>query len=322
MRLTELININALSGGQRNRIFENRRKYNAMEDVSDVFKGYAHYKELLFEKIIDMFVYDGLPETVPADALENYILRFGLAGVVYSQYGLVTVPANKYGVGLYDHYEPYFKYATPLVSGNATIGLDGVIIKNNAFEMSMNEFVNRYARMLADIESSISICTSNIRRDTIATSRDEASAESYKAVELANRLGQTDVVIDSNFIETIKYMPISKTAGGQEVNNLITARENILKAFLQEVGVEMANDKRERLTVSEVNSNSQLLVFNISDMLTARKNGVEAINRVFGTNIKVTLNPAYNIIGENKEEKPVEKMDEKKGGADNEQVEN
>ena len=75
-----------------------------------------------------------------------------------------------------------------------------------------------------------------------------------------------------------------------------TGRNEILHTFLSEIGIATANDKRERMVVDEVNVNSQLLLFNVADMLECRKKAVDQINALYGTNITVELSDEYRLI--------------------------
>ena len=52
------------------------------------------------------------------------------------------------------------------------------------------------------------------------------------------------------------------------------------------------------MVVDEVNVNSQLLLFNLRDMLDSRKNAVDMVNRIYGTNISVELSEEYRFIEE------------------------
>ena len=296
MFLTDLINIAKLYGRQRRSVELNKKIYESMCDVSDVAAGYDYYRNFLFEKLIKIFKYEGLPATIPQDALEDYILRFGISGVVDSEYGQVAVPTTKHGVGLYPHYEPSATWATPLVEGYGTIGEDIIIFKNNSYELSCESIVNRYARMLADADSTISNTMYNLRKPMIPAFPSEEGAESYKAFEVANRLGQTDAVIDKAIIGQMQMYPSAGTIAPSTMNDLITARQDILRMFLAEIGVSTANEKRERMTEEEVNANAQMLLFNIRDMYDCRKKAVEDMNRLFGLNASVRLSEEYELI--------------------------
>ena len=298
MKLNNFIDVFKLRGKQKNTTISNATKYDLMEDVTDVFNGYNYYIDYLYEKLIRIFKYENLPLTIPRDALESYILSNGFGGVTNNEtYGLVAVPCNKYGVGLYPRYEPLAQYCTPLMQGiNLVIGRDIVIIKNNSFQISCDSIVKRYARMLADFDATANIIISNMRILVLPSFDNEDSAESYKAVMVANRLGQVDSVIDKSFIQKGTFTPYASGTNSIKINDVVSARNEILRSFLAEIGITTANDKRERMVVDEVNVNSQMLLFNVADMLECRQKAVEQINALYGTNIRVDLSDEYKII--------------------------
>ena len=298
MKLTNFIDVFKLKGKQKNTTMSNATKYDLMEDVSDVFNGYNYYINYLYEKLIRIFKYENLPPTIPRDALENYILSNGYGGVTKNpQYGLVAVPCTKYGVGLYPNYEPLAQYCTPLMQGtNLVIGRDIVVVKNNSYQISCDSIVKRYARMLADFDATENIIISNMRMQVLPSFDNEDSAESYKAVMVANRLGQVDSVIDKSFLQKGSFTPYASQSATTKINDVVSARNEVLRTFLAEIGITSANDKRERMVVDEVNVNSQMLLFNVSDMLECRRKAVEQINILYGTNITVDLSDEYKII--------------------------
>lgn len=298
MKLTNFIDVFKLKGKQKNTTMSNATKYDLMEDVSDVFNGYNYYINYLYEKLIRIFKYENLPPTIPRDALENYILSNGYGGVTKNpKYGLVAVPCTKYGVGLYPNYEPLVQYCTPLMQGtNLVVGRDIVVVKNNSYQISCDSIVKRYARMLADFDATENIIISNMRMQVLPSFDNEDSAESYKAVMVANRLGQVDSVIDKSFLQKGSFTPYASGSATTKINDVVSARNEVLRTFLAEIGITSANDKRERMVVDEVNVNSQMLLFNVSDMLECRRKAVEQINTLYGTNITVDLSDEYKII--------------------------
>ena len=298
MALSDLIDFLKLRGKQKSNTLGNKAKYDMMEDTTDVFKGYLYYKNFLTEKLIKIFKYEGLPYTIPQEALEDYILHFGFAGITKNEnFGMVAVPCTKYGVGLYPRYEPFAQYCTPLMQGrDLIVGKDIVIVKNNTYQLSCMPLVERYARQLADADSSITIALENARIHQIPCFDDEESAESYKAFMIANRLGQVDTVADSSFIQRGNFIDYQTNNQSSLSLSLVETRNEILRSFLLEIGITVANDKRERMVVDEVNINSQLLMFNLHDMLDSRKSAMEAVNQIYGTNITVELSDEYRFI--------------------------
>ena len=298
MALSDVVDFLKLHGKQKSNTLANKAKYDIMEDTTDVFKGYLYYKNFLFEKLIKIFKYENLPPTIPQEALEDYILHFGFAGITNNEkFGMVAVPATKYGVGLYPRYEPLAQYCTPLMEGrDLIIGKDIVIVKNNTYQLSCIPLVERYARQLADADSSITIALENSRINLIPNFDDEESAESYKAYMIANRLGQVDTVMDSSFMQKGNFVDYQKNNQSTLGLSLVETRNEILRSFLLEIGITVASDKRERMVVDEVNINSQLLMFNLHDMLDARKQAMDMVNQIYGTNITVDLSEEYMFV--------------------------
>ena len=298
MALSDIIDFMKLKGKQKSNTLGNKAKYDMMEDTTDVFKGYIYYKNFLFEKLTKIFKYENLPPTIPQEALEDYILHFGFAGITRNnKFGMVAVPCTKYGVGLYPRYEPLAQYCTPLMQGrDLIIGKDIVVVKNNTYQLTCEPLVERYARQLADADSSITISLENSRINVIPTFDDEESAESYKAYMVANRLGQVDAVADSSFIQKGNFVDYQKNGQSTLPLALVETRNEILRSFLLEIGITVASGKKERMVVDEVNVNSQLLMFNLHDMLDCRKKAMDDVNAIYGTNISVDLAEEYKFI--------------------------
>ena len=310
MALSDMIDFLKLRGKQKSNTLGNKAKFDMMEDTTDVFKGYLYYKNFLTEKLIKIFKYENLPSTIPQEALEDYIIHFGFAGITNNEkYGMVAVPCTKYGVGLYPRYEPLAQYCTPLMQGsNLVVGKDIVVVKNNTYQLSCMPLVERYARMLADADSSITIALDNARINQIPSFDDEESAESYKAFMIANRLGQVDTVADSSFIQRGNFVEYQTNNQSTMSLSLVETRNEILRSFLLEIGITVASGKKERMVVDEVNVNSQLLMFNLRDMLDSRKKAMADVNALYGTNISVELSEEYKFIESLVDKSVIEKV--------------
>ena len=321
MKILDFLNPFKLKGKQKGTALTNKTKYDLIEDVSDVFNGYNYYVNYLYEKLIHMFKYENMPETMPFSALEDFTMHNGYSGLTKAKFQdeeiFVSVPATKYGVGLYPRFEPLAQYCTPLLqANNLIVGKDIIIMKNNTYEISCDEIVKRYARQLADLDATINILSSNARIPVLPSFPDEESAESYKAVMVANRLGQVDAVLDKSFIQKGSFTPFSNMSITGSITDVISARNEILRTFLSEIGVTSANDKRERMVVDEVNVNSQMLLFNVADMLECRKKAIEDFNALYNTNITVDLSDEYKFIKDTAEQ-PAEPTNDERG-VDNE----
>ena len=65
--------------------------------------------------------------------------------------------------------------------------------------------------------------------------------------------------------------------------------------FFRDIGVKFEQEqKKAQLTEDEVTADEQLLLINIDDMLQERREGAERVNKLFGLNLSVSINPAYD----------------------------
>lgn len=277
-----------------------------MYDVSDVRRGYDYWYFKLLDLIINMFEYRNLPAGISKRDLELNLLITGHATIIAKKDGTLFTPLTSlYG---YDEYYQPTKavFANPVVitSKEYTIGEDCTVVYNNSLQDSifyvkadsgLNTFIQRYARQLADIESTINIYTVNSRLTSIPVSNDNAVMESLKSFFKNLTIGKRAIVSDSSIIENFRNVDINRTGIKDGVNDWLIARDKILEQFYRDLGIRMTNQKKAQVNTDEVESNDQLLLISSDDMLKARKKGYDDANNMFGTNIEVRLNPLYDI---------------------------
>ena len=277
-----------------------------MYDVSDVRRGYDYWYFELLDLIINMFEYRNLPAGISKRDLELNLLITGHATILAKKDGTLCTPlTNLYGYDFY--YQPtkaVFANPVYITSKEYTIGEDCTVVYNNSLQDSifyvkadsgLNTFIQRYARQLTDIESTINIYTVNSRLTSIPVSNDNAVIESLKSFFKNLTIGKRAIVSDSSIIENFRNVDINRTGIKDGINDWLIARDKVLEQFYRDLGIRMTNQKKAQVNTDEVESNDQLLLISSDDMLKARKKGYEETNNMFGTNIEVRLNPLYDI---------------------------
>lgn len=277
-----------------------------MYDVSDVRRGYDYWYFKLLDLLINMFEYRNLPAGISKRDLELNLLITGHATIIAKKDGTLFTPLTSlYG---YDEYYQPTKavFANPVVitSKEYTIGEDCTVVYNNSLQDSifyvkadsgLNTFIQRYARQLADIESTINIYSVNSRLESIPVSNDNAVMESLKSFFKNLAIGKRAIVSDSSIIENFRNVDINRTGIKDGINDWLIARDKVLEQFYRDLGIRMTNQKKAQVNTDEVESNDQLLLISSDDMLKSRKKGYDDANNMFGTSIEVRLNPLYNI---------------------------
>lgn len=298
---------------ENEKILNEMENVDAMYSVTDVAKGYNYWYHLLFEKTLNIFEYENLPENLPAHEIERRIIRFGYS-VIFKQnrapkgvdYGMVT---SNGGLSDQDIYflPKTFTFAQPeLGSGVRRIGKNCEIIWNSAVDMrvrrGLNEMIKRYARLLADTESTLATSMILSRVPALTVVKNQSTAMSvdhmFNEVEKGNFKSVNDMGLLDNF-DTKDFA----TNVYSNIETLTSTREKILTAFFSEIGVMSNTTKKERMITEEVNTGLQPLAINISEMLNQRKEGINRVNKLFGTDIKVRINPIYDALNFQKNEK-------------------
>lgn len=291
-------------------VFDLRERHERMYNVSLVEPGYRYWFSKLLNICLKMFEYEGLPESLPARELELNLMITGHAVVLVApgtQGQLFTPLTATAGVDRY--YQPeWCTWANPKIIGDTGkqwfFDKDCINIWNNSLQESMwyipldggmYSFICRYARQLADIESSINMYAVNTRATSMPVSDDNTVKESLKLFFKKLIKGERAIVTDSTIVEKFRSVNILEGHLNDSLNDLLVARDKILEQFYRDIGIRMYNPKRAQVTESELESNDQLLLICHDDMLKCRQEGIEKVNNMFGTNISVKLNPYFDI---------------------------
>lgn len=274
--------------------------------VSDVKNGFDYWYFKLFNVLLDMFQYDNLPSGLSTRDIEINLILSGHAVIVPKTNGELFVPhTNIFGYD--EYYQPTFAvFANPVVKSSKQwkIGIDCEIIYNNSLKDSilyikadsgLHTFISRYARQLADIEATINIYAVNSRLVSIPVANDDATKQSLIQFFKNLVLGKRAIVTDSSIIENFRNIDINRTSVHDGINDWIIARDKIIEQFYRDLGVRMNNPKKAQVTEEEVEANDQMLLISTDDMLKSRKEGIEAVNNMYGTNIIVKLNEKFDV---------------------------
>lgn len=274
----------------------------AMYDTADVTCGFNYWFNKLLGIMLGMFKYSGLPESLKRRELELNLLLTNHAVVFERKGKLVTTNTSITG---YDsnYYPTEAVYSQPkLGSGRLMIGKDCEIIYNNYLmdnifylqsDGSMYTFIARYARQLADIESTASIYAVNMRASGFPTASTDTVIRSLKDFFTSLALGKRAVISDSSILQEFRTEALSQ-AVHDGINDWLTARDKILEQYMRDIGVKWNNQKRAQQSEEEVEADTQLLVIDTKAMLACRQEGIEKVNKMYGTNIAVELAPEFD----------------------------
>lgn len=283
---------------------ERFKSINKIYKVSDVTNGFNYWYWKLFSVLLDMFDYEGLPKSLPKREIEIQLMLTGHCAVFLDNGELVTASTNLFGFDRY--YNPTkATFANPVMrSRTLTIGEDCVVIYNNSLHNNvsyiptdggLDTLICRYARQLADIESSFNIYCVNTR----ATSYPVASNDSVKnsLTRFFSRLknGENAIISDDAIIQQFRNIDIIGRNMKDGLIDFLIARDKTLEQFYREIGVRMYQAKKAQVNNEEIEANDQLLILNHDDMENCRKDGWKDVDNLFGTSVNVKLNERFNV---------------------------
>ena len=284
--------------------------------VNKVKRGYDYWVTVLTEKCLGMYEYNGLPASLPASQIELRLIQRGYCVVfktkkkdtngviVDKEEQLYTAFGGLSGVD--EYYLPTkWVYAQPqLVGGNKTLHKDAEIIYNSEVDMyrrrGLYDLIRRYARLLADLDSSIDIMIVNTRAMKLNVASTQAVANTVNTAMQKMADGDPYTINTKSILDLYKTLDWN-TARPQQLTELVDTRKDLLASFMAEIGVKSAVQKRERMITDEVAADDQLLTVNVEDMLKCRMEGVKRINDIFGTSITVKRSAAYTLPNEPQE---------------------
>lgn len=275
-----------------------------MYSVNDVETGYNYWFNKLLARCMSIFDWTNLPDSLPEREIELNILLTGHCVIFKKNDEIVTQCTTLYGNENSIYYYPTKAiYANPKIGyGMLDISKDCEIVyntplQNNIFYMNsdggMLTFIQRYARQLADIESSINIYTVNTRAVSYPTACNDNVRASIEKFMDKIAIGKRAVISDNAIIEQFRNVDITRGTFRDGINDLLIARDKILEQFYRDIGVKFYNPKKAQVTEDEVESNDQLLLISLKDMLKERKSGLERVNARYGTNIGVDISDEF-----------------------------
>lgn len=281
--------------------------YNVM-DNKNVLLGYNYWLSYFTDMTMDLFEWQGLPATLPSEEIEKRLIRNGFS-IIFKHpiEGIVTCDGNLYDYDFYKRFRmfnvanPYRTFYERFIPSGKVIGKDGIVIYNTGVEKYIdfiqtdircdNLFyttIRRYARMMADIESTLSAELISQRMPFMPIATTQQNYESIKNVFKKLENGDMEAAIDSDFTKDIKILK-NKELVANYLSELINNRRNILSMFYSEIGMFQPDSKRERLLVDEIENgknNEKTLIYSL---LRQRLQGVKQLNEFFGLNATVDI---------------------------------
>ena len=281
------------------------------ENIYQRFQSYVKNKDTAVLAFIEntlaktqaMFVYEGLPDTVPSEELERLLQTEGNAffaevnGDLYALQGAAGGEPDPY------NRPTIYTVANPALKLNKSykIGVDGIFIKNDTNGNSLLPIIGKFAVLYTDGIISLNTASILTRITMLISASDDKTKQS--ADEFLKKIldGDFSVIGENAFFKGVN-MQTAATSNTQYITQLVELVQYYKANMLNELGLNANyNMKRERLNTGEVAMNVDVLLPYVDNMLHERQKALKKVNEMFGTEITVRLGSSWYLEHENYE---------------------
>ena len=278
----------------------------------------AYYRYLL-SRLLRMFQYKNLPDTIPHEILDRYLFEFGIAcitkvdGELYVFSGnlggpqdvyyrptqfIISNPHIKTADGqLFTANVPVYKCFTDDTAGQPVGSdfkeVDGVLLRNDLDWVGLHPLISRYAYLMA--ENTLTLRTADVMLRIIALLTAKTDAERAASIEYLKSIekGELGVIGESAFHEGVE-MQSPPSNNGSYLTQFIEYQQYLKGSFYNEIGLSANyNMKREAIGKGESTLDEDALLPLCDNMLTCRREDLAKVNDMFGTNIEVEFSSSW-----------------------------
>lgn len=275
----------------------------------------AYYRYFL-ARLSRMFEYKNLPDTIPHEILDRYLMNNGIACItevedkLYVFYGNMGGPQDVYyrptefiianphvksngelfsaNIPIFQNYQP-----TEEVPGAELGQPRGVLIRNDTEWMGLAPLISRYSYLMA--ENALTLRTADVMLRIVAMITAPSDKERAAALEYLKAIenGNLSVIGESAFFDGVK-MQSPPSNNGSYLTQFIEYQQYLKGSFFNEIGLSANyNMKREAIGKGESTLDEDALLPLADNMLLTRKRDLDLVNDMYGTNIEVSFSSAW-----------------------------
>lgn len=270
-----------------------------------------YYFEYFLARTKRMFQYKNLPDTIEASMLERYLQVNGVCCITEHEGSLYAFNGSLGGAQDVYYRPTLFVVSNPhfgdtfskevVISSQLsdfnkqpTDSQPGVLMRNDSEWIGLSPLIARYSVMLA--ENLLTIRSADVMLRIIALIT-ASSDKSYKsAVAYLNKLekGEFGAISDDSFSENQINMQSPPSNNGSYLTQFIELHQYLIGSFFNELGLRANyNMKREAIGEGESSMDEDAILPLCDDMLLSRKQDIQKVNDMYGTDISVEYSSAW-----------------------------
>lgn len=279
------------------------------KELKHIHNIYTFWYRRLFDFAVNIRRWENLPPFINPLYLEYALNVFGFVNgfkhndKLYMLQGTVT--------GRDEYYYPKDLQINNYILGELkfTNNIDGVFLPNNSNATPILPIISKFAEQLARLELNIKINLDNCKLSKVFYAESDEQAQKVRKLIDDIVSGKLAVVTNGdNILSMLNTENGFKTFSlptEYMVDKLTTSINEILNQFYISMGVNCngANTiKKERNTNEEVNANNQAVKINGDYWIKPLNYALTSFNKIFDTDIKVSINDELKLINESGEE--------------------
>lgn len=271
--------------------------------VCDVKAQYSFYFKFLLSKCHELFVVDGLPETVDKTYFLNALFLCGqvafvkVNGKVYCVSGAEGGPPNEY-------YRPTVYTVANAVLGSHTFKINcedsnAAMVYLTSLDKDYNflqfssggvyQLIHQTATLMADNIVSINVAQINSRVQAMVTADTPALRKSGEIAMQRLYEGHPYTILEQTLFDKIGVNPINTSSNSGSIQQLVELQQFLIAEFYKNLGIKSnAINKRERMITEEINVQDNFLNLSYNTMLESIQEGLEGVNESFGTTMRIS----------------------------------
>lgn len=261
---------------------------------------------------LSRFEWQGLPDSMDQRYLEWCLFMLGQAAILKTEkYGFINTKATANGdINIYglptaincysfgEFHETRKVYTGLLKDGEGKVVNDdygeAILVMNNYFRTPNISTLQLFAGRLAEATRSIDTNVQNQKYPLVILT-DQNQLLSMKNVYQQISSNQP-IIYGSKKALTLEDIKVLKTDSPYVADKLTEYKNKIWNEALIYLGIQVIDEKKERLVESEASQNNEVTNLNLQSALITRQQAAQELNERFGLNVSVKVRSDLNNV--------------------------
>lgn len=295
---------------------KNIKKLNELENKIETQNTFMQ----LLNLTLDTYKWEGLPETCNERFLEMMLVTNGWACLRRGEEGIQSLGFlpkswNIYGEPATGTAFGFFGQAMNsecFVEGSINTNADTVFCRCNMANYPMINYIRIYAARLTDLMRSMDVCAKQLKSPYFIQCEETQVPTIQKVIN--DQQSNEIAIIASKMLDMDNFKVLPTNVKAESLEATREHYKEIMNMFLMLIGISTQGGntmKAERMITAEVESNNEITNDYLFEGLYQRQKFAENCNKLFGTNISVSINETRQYQSENDFKQPF--ADNKKG---------